>query len=114
MQRRGTPDTRLAGLAGYVHAHAEVVGEPTRLHDRANAPELDRLQARAARGGALVVACNIGRALDSFIGADRDAGRGCDRGHAVEIIRGDGLLEKIEAGAFHAQTNAIASSVVNL
>ena len=56
MQRRRAGDARFAGLAGNIHAHAEAVAQLAGLGHRADAAELDRLQADAARGLALVMA----------------------------------------------------------
>ena len=50
MQRRGAADARLAGLAGEIDRHAEIVTETAGFDHPAHAAELDRFQADAARG----------------------------------------------------------------
>ncbi len=100
MQRRGAGHARLAGFARNVHAHAEAVAQPAGRYDAANAAELDRLQADAARRLAVVMPLDVVEAVDAFVGADGDlGGRGLCRRHAVEIVRLDRLFEEIEAAA---------------
>ena len=66
---------------------------------RADAAELDRLQADAARGLALVMAPDVVERMNAFVGADRDVGCRRHRRHAGEVVGRHRLLEEIETRA---------------
>ena len=89
--------TRFAGLAGNVDVHAEAVAQPARLQHGAKPPELDRLEARAARGVSRMMALDVVGRVNALVRAHRDLRRRGDARHTVEIVRLDRLLEKIEA-----------------
>src|SRR4029077_5611622 len=52
-------DARFAGFARNIHAHAEPIAQASGLRQRADPAQLDRLQAHAAGGFALVVASDV-------------------------------------------------------
>src|SRR5262249_46243325 len=64
-----------------------------------NAAGLDRFEAPARRGAAFVVARDVRRVMNAFIGADGNVVCGRNRRHAVEIVGCDRLFDKVETGA---------------
>src|SRR5262249_14880066 len=59
MRSRRRGDTRFTGLAGNIDAHAERRAQPARFEQGAQSAELDRFQAYALGGAALMMALDV-------------------------------------------------------
>src|SRR6185437_9763428 len=101
MQGCRAGDTRFAGLARNIHAHAETIAKLACFDDGANAAQLDRLEANATGGLAFMMPPDVIERMNTFIGTDRNFGRGGDISHAVEVVPRYRLFEEIETASVY-------------
>ena len=100
MQAGGARNARFAGLAGHVHRHPERFAQHAGREHAAHAAELDGLEAHPARRLVVVVAPDVGQAVNAFVRADRQTGIGRrDRRHAGDVVGRDRLLEESQSAA---------------
>ena len=104
MQRRGAGHARFAGLAGDIHAHAEAIAEPRRFDHAADAADLDRFQADAARRLVLVMAANVVERMNAFVGANGGIACRGNLRHAGQIVAATGCSKKPRPEPLMART----------
>ena len=96
VQHRGSGNAGFRNLAGEVYVHAQFTAQRRSFMHDAQSAELDCFEAHAGGCSRGMVLVDVGQTVHAFVATDRDAGGRRNFRHAGEILRGNGLLQKIK------------------